>query len=249
MRVLILEDNDYCRSTLVKIVKSCRDDVEVYAFEKRADAYMFAFENHIDLFLVDIILEPSIKSDSSGIVFADSIRKHMDYRLTPIIFITTLQGLEAHLLKRIHCYDYIEKPLGDGKLVKEQIREILNVLSGNAKVYQRECVPIRHDGIGYAIYLDEVIYIMNRRGVLYIHLVDDIVEIPNLSTKSFLKKIKNTKFFQPIYGTAVNAEYIEKVDFRNNEVLLRSIDASLPIGGRLKKRFQEEYMKWAGEMK
>lgn len=92
----------------------------------------------------------------------------------PIIFITTLQGLEAHLLRQVHCYDYIEKPLGDGSLVKERLQEVLDALAGDRRRSQRECVPVRHDGIGYAVYLDEV----------------------------------------------------------------------LPIGGRLKKRFREEYMKW-----
>lgn len=246
MKILILEDNENCRNTLVKIVKSCRSDAKVYAFGRRSDAYLFAFENHVDLFLIDIILEPSKRNDNSGILFADTIREHSGYKLTPIIFITALQGLETDLLKRVHCYDYIEKPIGDGRLVKAHIQEVLNALSSDTRNHQRECIPMRHDGIGYVVYLDEVIYVMNRRGVLYINMVDDVIEIPNLSTKNFLKRVKNTKFFQPIYGTAVNADYIREVDFRNNRVLLKKSNDILPLGGRLKKRFREEFMKWYG---
>ena len=146
----------------------------------------------------------------------------------------------------MHCYDYIEKPLGDGSLVKERLQEVLDALAGDRKRPQRECVPVRHDGIGYAVYLDEVVYVVNRRGVLYIYTTDDVIEIPNLSAKKFLQKVKETRFYEPVYGTAVNADYIEKVDFRNSEVFLKGRDEVLPIGGRLKKRFREEYMKWNG---
>lgn len=242
MRVLILEDNEHSRNMLVKIVKSCRKDIEVCAFEKRSDAYQYAFENHIDLFLVDIVLDPSTKNDDSGIAFADSIRRHENYKLTPIIFITTLQGLEIHLLKRVHCYDYIEKPIGDGKLIREHLKEIIDVLVGDISKKQRESISVHYDGIGYALYLDEVIYVVNRYGVLHIHTIDDVIKIPNLSTKKFLEQIKYSRFLEPVHGTAVNADYIESVDFRNNEVYLKGADEILPIGGRLKKRFREEYM-------
>lgn len=105
MRVLILEDNEKTRKALVKIVRSCAPDGEICDFGNRADAYMCAWEKEVDLFLIDIVLEPQRKNDNSGIVFADSMRENVKYRLTPIIFITVLSGLEPQLLKRVHCYD------------------------------------------------------------------------------------------------------------------------------------------------
>lgn len=246
MKVLILEDNEHSRETLTEIVKSCRKDVEVFAFGDRVTASVCALENKIDLFLVDIILEPEKKNDNTGIDFADMLRKYAEYRLTPIIFITTIQGLESHLLKKVHCYDYIEKPIGDGKIVKRHLEEVLEAIAMGKNGPKRESIPVRHDGIGYEIFLDEVIYVSNRRGMLFIHMVDDILKIPHLSTKKFLSAVKYTKFFQPTYGTVINAEYIHRVDFRNSMVKMKGTDDEIPIGGRMRKTFREEYLKWHG---
>lgn len=164
MNVLILEDKECNRNALEKIVLSCAGVENVYSCGKREEAFLSAVDNQIDLFLVDIILEPSNANDNSGIVFAESIRKLDKYRLTPIIFITVLMGLERELLKKIHCYDYIEKPIGNGKLVKEHIEEVLEALSVGKKREEREYIPLHYDGIGYLAYLDEVIFFREQNG-------------------------------------------------------------------------------------
>lgn len=246
MNVLILEDNGKSRLNLEKIVKSCRIQTNVLVFGRSTDAYACAMANHIDLFLVDIILEPSKRNDSSGIDFADKIREHAEYKFTPVIFITTLQGLEIQLLKRIHCYDYIEKPIGDGEIIKRRISEVIEGITFENKHKQREYIPLRHDGIGYMVYVDEVIYFANRRGTLYIYPVDDTIIIPNLSAKTFLRKIKHTLFLMPTYGTAVNPKYIDSIDFRNREVYLRGTEDVVSIGGRMLKQFREAYIEWCG---
>ena len=122
---------------------------------------------------------------------------------------------------------------------------IEGITFGN-KHKQREYIPLRHDGIGYMVYVDEVIYFANRRGTLYIYTVDDTIIIPNLSAKTFLRKIKHTLFLMPTYGTAVNPNYIESIDFRNREVYLRGTEDVVSIGGRMLKQFREAYMEWCG---
>ena len=246
MRVLILEDNEKTRKALVKIVRSCAPDGEICDFGKRADAYMCAWEKKRYLFLIDIVLEPQRKNDNSGIVFADSMRGNVKYRLTPIIFITVLSGLEPQLLKRVHCYDYIEKPIGDGEIIKRRLSEVIEGINFGNKHKQREYIPLRHDGIGYMVYVDEVIYFASRRRTLYIYTVDDTIITPNLSAKNFLRKIKHTLFLMPTYGTAVNPKYIDSIDFRNREVYLRGTEDVVSIGGRMLKQFREAYMEWCG---
>ena len=85
MKVLILEDNEICRQSLIKVVKSCMKNITVYDFDNRAAAYLCAMDNNIDLFLVDIILEPKIRNDSSGFKFAQDIRDVKRYKSVPII--------------------------------------------------------------------------------------------------------------------------------------------------------------------
>lgn len=242
MNVLILEDNEWSRLSLEKIVRSCGEDIEVFSFERREDAYLCAMENRIDLFLVDIILESEKWNDNSGIDFADNMRKFDSYKLTPIIFITTLQGMEFQLLRQIHCYDYIEKPIGDGTIVRRRVQDAIEAISLQKKPPEREKLILHYDGIGYALFVDEIIYISNHQGVLDIYTPNDHIQIPNVTTKSVMRKIKYTKFLEPVYGTAVNEAYIERVDFRNREVYLKCCDTVMPIGGRKLKKFREEYM-------
>ena len=220
MNVLILEDKENSRKALEKIVLSCAGVQKVFCCEKREEAFLAAVDHHIDLFLIDIVLEPDKPNDNSGIIFAENIRKYSEYRMTPIIFITVLMGLERELLKKIHCYDYIEKPIGDGKLVKEHIEEVLEAISEGRKNNSPEYIPLHYDGIGYMIPLDKVIYFENKRGTLYIHMTDDEIAIPNLSAKKFRNMIQSSKFLIPIYGTFVNMDYIDSGDFRNREVYM-----------------------------
>lgn len=241
MNVLILEDKKNNREALRKIVSSCTGVNCVYTFDRCEDALKSAMDQHIDLFLLDIILEPGNGNDNSGIIFAENIRKHDEYKLTPIIFITVLMGLERDLLKRIHCYDYIEKPIGDGRLVKEHVEEVLAAISAGQKPNSREYIPIHYDGIGYMVFLDEVVFFENKSGTLYIHLMDDEIRVPNYSAKKFRSMIHQTRFLTPVYGTYVNAAYIASVDFRNREVYMRD-NSVVPIGGRKYKRFKEEYL-------
>lgn len=244
MRVLILEDNEKSRLYIEKIVQSCDADIEVFAFEKRAEAYLCTIENSIDLFLIDIILEPTNGNDNSGIDFADKIRLMPEYKLTPIIFITTLQGLEVELLKRIHCYDYIEKPIGNGEIVKRRIKEALNAISTHTRILERESLTLHYDGLGYMFYIDEIIYFSSHRNRLHLCTINEKIEIPYVTAKSIKKKIKYAKFLEPTYGTFVNSMYIEHVDFRNKEVYLKNSEDILSIGGRKAKVFREEYLKW-----
>lgn len=225
-----------------KIVASCAGVTCVYTFSGRGDALQCAMDYHIDLFLLDIILEPEKGNDNSGILFAENIRKYNEYKMTPIIFITVLAGLERDLLKRIHCYDYIEKPIGNGELLKEHIEEVLDAISAGKKPDSREYIPLHYDGIGYMVFLDEVVFFENKMGTLYIHLTDDEIRVPNYSAKKFNSMIRQARFLTPVYGTYVNADYIASVDFRNREVYMRN-NSVVPIGGRKFKKFKEEYLK------
>lgn len=246
MNVLILEDKGQTRLMLENIVRSCKGVGEVYSCSSRQEAFLKAADNHIDLFLVDIILEPQKANDNSGIDFVDTIRKYDEYRMTPVIFITVLAGLERELLKKVHCYDYIEKPIGDGKLVKAHIEEVLEALSVTRKPDLREQISLHYDGIGYLIYVDDVMFFENKRGILSIYLKDDMIVIPHLSAKKFMAGIKRTKFMVPVYGTFINPDYIESVDFRNKEVYLKD-GTVIPIGGRKYKDFKEDYLNWNGK--
>ena len=122
----------------------------------------------------------------------------------------------------------------------------MDAIRGIKKPVKRKQVSFSYDGIGYSPYEDEIIYFSSRRGVLSIYTIDDTIIIPNMSAKSFMKKIHDTTFLVPTYGTMINPSYIECVDFKNREIYLKGISDYIPIGGRLLKSFREEYYKWLG---
>ena len=110
-QILILEDNELIRNRLIRIIKEMKQKVSVYAFSSEEEALGFALIHGIDLFLVDIILHPKRRNDFSGITFVEKIRECSSCAGAQVIFITSLAGLEVDLLHRVHCYDYIEKPM------------------------------------------------------------------------------------------------------------------------------------------
>lgn len=89
--ILILEDNAREMERLVKIVREQGAQNEVICAVNLEQAYHMAMEKSIDLFLLDIILDPRTAGDASGMKFADHIREVERYHFTPIIFITGLE--------------------------------------------------------------------------------------------------------------------------------------------------------------
>lgn len=108
--ILILEDNAREMERLVKIVREQGTQNEVICAVNLEQAYHMAMEKSIDLFLLDIILDPRTSGDASGMKFADHIREVERYHFTPIIFITGLEDPSLYAYSDVQCYSYIEKP-------------------------------------------------------------------------------------------------------------------------------------------
>lgn len=236
--VLILEDLEIARKTLTNIVGSCMDDIVVHAFSSAGEAYECALEQKIDLFLVDIVLKPSDSNDFSGISFARNIRSYGRYLSSEIIFITTLAGLEADLLREVHCFDYIEKPI-DPERVKKAVRQALRKLEKQDE--EDELIFLRKDRISYPVFTKEIIFAISRHKVLYVHKKEDVIEVPNLSLKRFLSRIHTQKFLMPTKGAAVNIRYIEYIDTTNRFVKMRGVKEPVDIGARLKNQFIQAF--------
>ena len=147
-QVLILEDNDLTRNKLVNLIKKMKQNITVCAFSNEEEALGFALTHNVNLFLVDIILYPNSRNDFSGIHFVEKIRECPSCSMGEVIFITSLAGLEVELLHRVHCYDYIEKPMNE-KRVEQLVDEVLNRGQKASKIPER--IYFRNDGITYPL--------------------------------------------------------------------------------------------------
>lgn len=236
-RVLVLEDLDPAREALVHMVEECGPHLFVHDFADPSDALACAVKNRIDLFLVDIVLNPGEPDDFSGIRFAESIRKHARYASAEIVFITSLAGLEAEVLRSVHCFDYIEKPLSKQR-VQKVVREALN--KTGVRPSGDEMVFLRKDRVTYPVPAREVVYVESRRKTLYVYTEQEAIDVPNLSLKKFLDKIRTQDFLSPMRGVAINLRHIEYVDATNRFVKMRGYEEMISIGGRTKDRFMNE---------
>ena len=237
-QILLLEDNEYTRNKLIKVLKSLEQEVNVFAYSNQREAFGCAMTHRIDLFLVDIILCPKERHDFSGISFVEKIRECASCAAAEVVFITSIAGLEVDLLHRIHCYDYIEKPIDERRL-KRIVNEIINRGEKVSKLPER--IYFRNNGISYPIEVAEIRYVMYQNRALNVYTGEESIKVPNLPLKRFLEKVRDSIFLCPLKGTAVNIAYIESVDYVNQYINLKGIKEPISMGSVMKKRFRDEY--------
>ncbi len=237
-QILILEDNELIRNRLIRIIKEMKQKVSVYAFSSEEKALGFALIHGIDLFLVDIILHPKRRNDFSGITFVEKIRECSSCAGAQVIFITSLAGLEVDLLHRVHCYDYIEKPIEEER-VRRLVDEILTCGEKTSKLPER--MYFRIDGITYPIDVEEIRYVVHQNRILSVYNGKECIEVPNLPMKRFLNRVRDSVFLSPLRGTAVNIAYIESVDYVNQFIRMKGIKEPVGMGTVMKKKFRKEY--------
>ena len=103
-KVLILEDNIETLLYLKKLLLTINSDIEVLTFSNMEGVYEVVLNSYIDLFIVDIIINPDSPGDTSGIRFAEKVRMITKYEFTPIIFITSLEDPTLYAFKTLHSF-------------------------------------------------------------------------------------------------------------------------------------------------
>jgi len=234
--VLIVEDNKESMEALAGIVKECDLAGAVYCAQDSAAAYKYAMERRIDLFLVDIMLDNTVKNDVSGMVFADKIRSLERYQFVPLIFITCLEDYKLKAFQNLHCYGYLEKPFAFQK-VKETIMEALRYPIKDER--NNRFVYYRKDGLIFSLDTEQLIYMETVNRNLLLHMVDEEVEIPYRTCSSMQQELNEEIFLQCSRTVVVNRHYIDCVD-KTNRYLKMKNGKILEIGMIFKKKFLRE---------
>ena len=114
--ILIIEDDLIQLEALKKLVMEVEADVTVYAVSDAFTAYGILMEKTIDIFLVDIILDPTKPGDTSGIQLVGKIRNMIKYMFTPVIFVTSLEDTTKYAFTDLNCLGYVEKPFSQDRV-------------------------------------------------------------------------------------------------------------------------------------
>jgi len=235
-KVLILEDNVQTAKVIEKVISGLEYKVNIIKADSIEMAYKSALEKTIDVFIIDIILDTSAPGDTSGIAFADRVRKLPKYLFTPMIFITALADPELYAYRNIHCFGYIEKPFS-----VQQVSTLLNqALNYSTKKEDDEIIYLRRDGILYSVHLKNMVYLQVQRHVMKIFLQKENIEIPYKTIKSFLEEADSEDILQCNRYTVVNRQYIDNIDFSNRFIKMQGISKPLEIGMAYKKSLMKK---------
>lgn len=220
-KVLILEDNRNTLCFLEKLAKETDSNLVIYPFSNAKDACECMLDHKIDLFIVDIILNPHIPGDTTGLYFAKKVRMIEHYKFIPLIFITSLEDSKFISYEEFHCYSFIEKPF-DPQRVKDMVKECLRfpeVKTSSKSLF------FRKDGIILAVNLNDIVYVESVCHVLHIHTKNnDVVKIPYMTLKKFLQQADNPNMRQCRRNTVINLTYFENEDPANRVIKLTNGD-------------------------
>lgn len=234
-KVLILEDNVSILAYLDKLIKEVDSNLTTFALSNAKDAYQCVLENQIDLFIIDIILEPNHPGDTSGLKFAEAVRNIKGYSFIPLIFITSLEDSKYTSYELTHCYSFIEKPF-DPEQVKNVVQQCLkfpDLDNGNKKL------TFRADGAILSVDQKDIIYVQCQNHDL--HVITDkngIIEVPYITLKKFLKEVGSPDFVQCSRNTVYSMTYFEYLDPVNGIIRVKNGDR-LNVGPRFKRKVKE----------
>lgn len=233
MSVLILEDNRQILNVLEKLVLSVAEDEKVYVTDNVGEAYKIAMEISIDVFMLDIILYGDKKGDTSGMQYAQSMRKLERYRFTPIIFITSLEDPEMYALRDLHAFGYIEKPFAPSQ-VENLLRDALHFKTQKEK---DAMMFFRKDGILYPVKCNRVIYMELIKRKICIHMKNgDVLSIPYKSFREIMEEANYEKFVQCSRNCVINIDYIKNIDKTNRFITLKGTKTAVEMGGTFIKK-------------
>lgn len=238
--VLIIEDDHAQMEYLKQLVYEVNAAVNIYTAMESAGAYKILMEKTIDVFLVDIILNPKSSSDTSGIKLVEKMRSIPKYMFTPVLFVTSLEDASGYAYRDLNCLGYIEKPF-DSVNVKRMIGKALNYSTEKEKDLT---ICFRKDGILFPIKENDIVYIESKNHVIYIHLANgDETRFPYMTCKQILEGNDTSHMMQCSRSIIVNKEYVYNIDFVNRYIELKNNLGQVEIGITYKKKVNSEYEK------
>ncbi|ABW19780.1 LytR/AlgR family response regulator transcription factor [Alkaliphilus oremlandii] len=239
MNILIVEDNKFEMNNIVRTIEAISGKFQVYKAYTGKECFQILDKVDIDVFVLDIQLP-----DMSGLQIAERIRKISKYELTYMIFITTHIQFQLDAFKRLHCYDFLEKPYK-----KEELTEIITRLwkgiSTQRKQIEesRESVIFSMRDLTLKIYMDEILFIESHGRHCIVHTKVRDHFIKNTTISKILESLPPKDFMQTHKSYIVSLSNIHKVEKQEKNswtVYFRGTASIAYVSNRHKEKFSEK---------
>ena len=203
--VLILEDEEYNREFLKKIVGELPEVTAVYATSSGEEAVALAQKHKPNLALLDIELSPG---DLNGLTVAKSI-----FSNDQDCFIVFITGYTKYALQSfsVHPYDYIVKPINKAKL-KSLVIEIAEQ-SNNYKNNSSDIIIKRKTEILH-INQEDIVFIEKYNNEAHIHTCDEVYTA--YQTLDEIGNSLSSSFFRSHKSYLINLDKVQKVSKNSN---------------------------------
>ncbi|MGO1367843.1 LytR/AlgR family response regulator transcription factor [Senegalia sp. (in: firmicutes)] len=228
-KILIVEDNELIRKSIIKIIREIDDNIEVLFEEHAAKALQIAESSDIDIFILDIGLK-----DYSGIKLGHQLRNLNKYIITPIIFITSMVNEELEAFREVHSYAFITKPFEKEKVKKLLTPIIENIITND----KQNNLIIKQKEETLVISINEITYIESQLKRIYIYTLNEEYEVKSYTLNKLMEEL-NDDFIRVHRSCIINKNYITKIDRTNWVLHLKNIDLCIPVSKKYKEKLME----------
>lgn len=241
MNALIVEDKEYLRKGLLKLLKLVETKIQVIGeCESVEKAVVVANACKPELVFLDINL-----TDGTAFDFLERTN-NLDFK---VIFITAHEEYALKALK-IGAVDYLLKPVDmeDLKMAlqkieklsvvdqKMQINTVKQVLNNN----NSQLILSLQDSY-QVIKLDELLFCESDKGYTTFYCIDNKKHVVSKTLKEFEETLIKANFIRPHRSFMVNLKFIDKYD-KSGEIYLTN-GKKIPVSFRKKESFLNAFLK------
>lgn len=172
--------------------------------------------------------------EKPGRKLAEYVREIPRYFLTPILFFASDKQYEEWAFHRIHCYDYLIKPISGEKL----LQIVMPLTSASEMEQGEEQISFRCSGTVRTADICDIVYLMADNRFVRVHTIRDVFYVPYLCLSRFAGQYEE-HFVQCHRAVVVNRSYIRGIDYTKGTVTVPG--AVLDMGRGYYKYMRKEF--------
>ena len=207
MNVLIVDDNEIARTTLLQLASRIKDCTVVGECADAMQAYNLLQEEAVDVILLDI--------EMPGMTGLELTKNLGDK--SPLIIFTTAKTDYAVEAFELNVVDYLVKPVSPARFLQaiEKAKEVLESNKQDVQIEEKEFVFVRDNGILKRVDINEILFLEAMGDYVKVHTSQKF-HIVHSTLKAIGEKLPASKFMR------VHRSYIvalNKIDFIEEGVI------------------------------